>query len=79
MPTLDERALEWDTPERTGRASAIAAVILGAARPAPDARVLHGFERDGLGRRAEAAGFRDVAFAPAWEVPRIDRAYPSSR
>ena len=40
MPTFDERAPEWDTPERTERAQALAAFILDTLRPAPNARVL---------------------------------------
>lgn len=40
MPTFDERASEWDTPERAERALAAAELILAATRPAPDARVL---------------------------------------
>ena len=40
MPTFDEQAAEWDTPERSERAQAIARAIRDATRPAPDARVL---------------------------------------
>jgi ubiquinone/menaquinone biosynthesis C-methylase UbiE len=40
MPTFDEQAAEWDTPERVERAQAIARLVLDAAHPAPDARVL---------------------------------------
>jgi len=40
MTTFDDRAAEWDTPERAERARAIAALILETARPDPDARVL---------------------------------------
>jgi len=191
MTTFDDRAAEWDTPERAERARAIAALILETARPDPDARVLelgagtgllglailpyvgsvvladasggmldvaeakigtgahpgastlrhvltedplpearfdlvvslmalhhvldtsaalaglaalldqggriaivdldaedgsfhsdpgepvlHGFDREALGAAAEAAGFRDVAFRPAWELPKDDRVYP---
>jgi ubiquinone/menaquinone biosynthesis C-methylase UbiE len=191
MPTFDERAPEWDTPERIERAGAVAGLILEAIAPAPDARVLelgagtgllglallphvgsvvladasggmldvadakiaagdhpgartlrhvltvddlpderfdlvvslmalhhvpdtaaaldriaallvpggriaivdleaedgsfhgdpaepvlHGFRRDGLRAIAEAAGFRDVAFRPAWAMTKNDRAYP---
>jgi ubiquinone/menaquinone biosynthesis C-methylase UbiE len=191
MPTFDERAAEWDTPERAERARAIARLILNATHPAPDARVLelgagtgllglallphvgsvvladasdgmlavaqakiesgafpgartmrhiltvdpvpgerfdlvvslmalhhvratdaamaglasllepggrmaivdleaedgsfhtdpdepvlHGYEREDLRARAEAAGFRDLAFAPAWEVAKNGGVYP---
>lgn len=191
MPTFDERAPAWDTPERTERAKAIARLILETVAPAPDARVLelgagtgllglellphvgsvvladasggmldvaeakiaggshpgartlrhvltedappderfdlvvslmalhhvpdtaaaltrlaemlepggriaivdleaedgtfhsdptepvlHGFHRDALRAVAETAGFRDVAFRPAWEMPKNDRVYP---
>ncbi len=191
MTTFDDRAPEWDTPERAERAQAAAELILAAVRPAPDARVLElgagtgllglalaphvgsviladasggmldvaeaklaaggypgartlrhvltvdplppdrfdlvvslmalhhvpdtgaamehlaallepggriaivdleaedgsfhtdpgddvlpGFERDPLRRHAEAAGFRDVDFRPAWDVTRNGRAYP---
>jgi ubiquinone/menaquinone biosynthesis C-methylase UbiE len=40
MPTFDERAPDWDNPERTERARAVAAFILDAVAPAADARVL---------------------------------------
>ena len=40
MATFDERASEWDTPERIERARAVALLILQAMDPAPDARVL---------------------------------------
>lgn len=191
MPTFDERAPAWDTPERTQRATSIADLILQAVQPTPDARVLelgagtgllglallphvgavvladasggmldvadakiatgdhpgartlrhvltvdalpderfdlvvslmalhhvpdtaaalgelaallepggriavvdleaedgtfhsdpaeavlHGFERDALRALAEAAGFSDVAFRPAWEMPKNGRVYP---
>jgi ubiquinone/menaquinone biosynthesis C-methylase UbiE len=39
-------------------------------------QVLHGFDRDDLRARAEEAGFRDVAFAPAWELAKGGRIYP---
>ncbi len=38
--TFDDRAPDWDTPERAERAHALAATILAAVRPAEDARVL---------------------------------------
>jgi ubiquinone/menaquinone biosynthesis C-methylase UbiE len=40
MPTFDDRAPEWDTPERAERARAIARLIIEVTTPAPDARVL---------------------------------------
>jgi len=40
MPTFDERALDWDTPERLEQARAIAALIVDAVQPRPTARVL---------------------------------------
>jgi len=40
MATFDERAPEWDTPERIERARTGARLILEAMEPAPDARVL---------------------------------------
>lgn len=40
MPTFDERALEWDTPERRERAHAAARLIVDTVRPARTARVL---------------------------------------
>lgn len=42
----------------------------------PNEPVLHGFDRDDLQARMEAAGFADVAFAPAWEMPKNGRVYP---
>jgi ubiquinone/menaquinone biosynthesis C-methylase UbiE len=48
----------------------------GSFHTDPDEPVLHGYERADLRARAEAAGFRDVAFAPAWEVVKNDRVYP---
>ncbi len=48
----------------------------GSFHTDPDDAVLHGFERDDLRRRAEAAGFRDVTFQPAWDVAKNGRAYP---
>jgi 2-polyprenyl-3-methyl-5-hydroxy-6-metoxy-1,4-benzoquinol methylase len=42
----------------------------------PPGPVLHGFERDDLQASLEAAGFQDVAFRPASEVMREERAYP---
>lgn len=38
--TFDDRAPDWDTPERAERAHALAATILATVRPAEDARVL---------------------------------------
>ena len=40
MPTFDERALDWDTPERHEQARAIATLIVETVRPRPTARVL---------------------------------------
>jgi len=42
----------------------------------PEAEVHHGFMREDLGRRAEAAGFRDVAFATLDRIVKDDRVYP---
>jgi 2-polyprenyl-3-methyl-5-hydroxy-6-metoxy-1,4-benzoquinol methylase len=38
--------------------------------------VLHGFDRDDLRGELEAAGFREVAFRPAYDVTHDERAYP---
>ena len=48
----------------------------GSFHTDPGEPVLPGFERDDLRRRAEAAGFRDVDFRPAWDVAKNGRAYP---
>jgi SAM-dependent methyltransferase len=48
----------------------------GSFHDDPDERVLHGFAREPFRRALEAAGFRDVAFRPAWEVTRGGRTYP---
>jgi hypothetical protein len=48
----------------------------GSFHTDPHEPVLHGYEREDLLARAQAAGFRDVAFAPAWEVAKNGRAYP---
>ncbi len=48
----------------------------GSFHEDPAEAVLHGFDRDDLRRRLEAAGFLDVEFRPAWEMTRGDRAYP---
>jgi len=48
----------------------------GSFHTDPDEPVLHGYERGDLRARAEAASFRDVAFAPAWEVAKNDGVYP---
>jgi ubiquinone/menaquinone biosynthesis C-methylase UbiE len=40
MPNFDERAPEWDNPERIERAQVLARLIVDAVRPAADARVL---------------------------------------
>ncbi len=40
MTTFDERAHEWDTPDRAARAHDAAALILAASTPGSDARVL---------------------------------------
>jgi len=42
----------------------------------PREPVLHGYDRDALRAIAEAAGFRDVTFRPAWEMPKNGRTYP---
>ncbi|MDH4141542.1 MAG: class I SAM-dependent methyltransferase [Chloroflexota bacterium] len=42
----------------------------------PDADVHHGFDRGELGRRIEAAGFRDVTFTTADEIASDGRVYP---
>ncbi len=44
--------------------------------PAERAIVLHGYEREDFQARAEAAGFRDVAFSDAWRIPKNGRIYP---
>ncbi len=48
----------------------------GSFHTDPSADVLHGFDRDQLRAELEAAGFRDIAFRPAYEVTRDERAYP---
>jgi ubiquinone/menaquinone biosynthesis C-methylase UbiE len=48
----------------------------GSFHTDPDEPVLHGYERADLQARAEAAGFHDVAFAPAWEVSKNGGVYP---
>jgi len=48
----------------------------GSFHSDPDAEVHHGFVRDDLGRRAEAAGFRDVGFATVDQITKDDRVYP---
>ena len=47
----------------------------GSFHAGQDDEVHHGFERDGLRAQAEAAGFRDVAFRPGFEVERDGRQY----
>ena len=42
----------------------------------PEEPVLHGYDREALRAIAEAAGFQDVTFRPAWEMPKNGRAYP---
>lgn len=42
----------------------------------PAEAVLHGYDREVLRALAEDAGFRDVAFRPAWEMPKNGRVYP---
>jgi ubiquinone/menaquinone biosynthesis C-methylase UbiE len=42
----------------------------------PDAEVHHGFARDDLWMRADAAGFRDVAFTTVDQIAKRDRVYP---
>lgn len=44
--------------------------------PEERAVVVHGYDRADLGRRAEAAGFADVAFSDVWTIPKNGRVYP---
>lgn len=48
----------------------------GSFHSDPSEAVLAGFDRDDLRSVAVQAGFRDVAFRPAWEMTKNDRAYP---
>jgi ubiquinone/menaquinone biosynthesis C-methylase UbiE len=48
----------------------------GSFHTDPDEPVLHGYVREDLRACAEAAGFREVTFAPAWEVAKNGGVYP---
>jgi ubiquinone/menaquinone biosynthesis C-methylase UbiE len=48
----------------------------GSFHSDPSGPVLHGFDEAGLRVQLEAAGFGDIAFHPATEVMREERAYP---
>ena len=65
MATFDERAPEWDTPERIERARAVARLILEALEPAPDARVLEVGAGTGLLGLALAPHVGSVVLADA--------------
>ncbi len=65
MPTFDERAREWDTPERTERAHSVARVILDTVRPGPETRVLELGAGTGLLGLALLPHVRSVVLADA--------------
>ena len=65
MTSFDERAPDWDTPERAARAHDAASVILDAVAPASDARVLELGAGTGLLGLALLPHVREVVLADA--------------
>ena len=65
MSDFDDRAATWDTPERVGRAAAVAAAIRAAIPLRPDTRVLEVGSGTGLLGRALAPWVGSVLLADA--------------